>query len=70
VVPDGAHPIVSAPGGLLGAGVFDLMVVPFGGFGAFLFAVALTCTGFAFATKPAQRWGAGGLDQCGRFGYR
>ena len=50
VIPEGAHPFEVAPGGALGEGAFDLLVVPFGAFGAFLFAVVLTCTGFALAT--------------------
>ncbi len=50
VILGGEHPIDVTPGGALGEGVFDLMVVPFGAFGSFLFAVVLTCTGFALAT--------------------
>jgi S-DNA-T family DNA segregation ATPase FtsK/SpoIIIE len=37
-------------GGLLGEITFDLMRVPFGAFGTFIFSVVFLCTGFAFAT--------------------
>jgi len=46
----GDRPYGRAPGGLLGEGVFGLLRVPFGSFGAFVFSVVLLCTGFAFAT--------------------
>ena len=50
LVPAGSHPFDIVPGGSVGAFVSDAMAGPFGQFGAFLFAVVLTCTGFAFAT--------------------